>query len=72
MSTPPLRLLVVEDNPADQELIIVQMSRAQPGRFETVVADSLQAATQVLCAPGQDLGVDLVLLGFEPARWRRH
>ncbi|MGQ0536529.1 MAG: ATP-binding response regulator [Methanobacteriota archaeon] len=58
MAEPPLRVLLVEDNPGDARLVEERLKEAAPAEFEVVRTDRIAAATARLAAPG----IDVVLL----------
>ncbi|HWK90332.1 MAG TPA: response regulator, partial [Longimicrobium sp.] len=57
-SAPPIRVLLVEDNPGDARLIRVYLAEAGPPGFEVAHADRLAPALERLA----DAGAEVVLL----------
>ncbi|WP_280154931.1 response regulator [Piscinibacter sp. XHJ-5] len=58
METPPIRVLLIEDNPADARLIELMLGEARGLRFELLWADDLNAGVEQL----REHSADVVLL----------
>lgn len=54
MTPPAIRILLIEDNPADARLVRITLEEAAPGQFEPVHADSLAKALRLLAQNAYD------------------
>lgn len=61
-SKPPVRLLLVEDNPDDADILTAMLDEATSGGFSVTNAESLAECLSLLQAPGRGGSFDLVLL----------